>query len=338
MDFSAGVCYNRGKTSPAQDAVTGQPQNCPEKEQVNRMKKPILVVMAAGMGSRYGGLKQMDPVGPNGEFIIDYSLYDARRAGFETVVFIIKHEIEDAFRETVGQRVADYMEVRYAFQQVENLPAGYAVPQGRVKPWGTGHAILSAKEVIDAPFAVINADDYYGVSAFQTIYQHLAQQETCNYYMVGYQLKNTVTENGSVARGVCQRDQKGYLVDITEHTQIETTPDGIRSTLPDGTVVPLADDTVVSMNLWGFPAEFMNEVEAQFPAFLDDALQNNPLKGEYFLPGIVSQALEEGKAKVTVLTSDDQWYGVTYQEDRPVVVAALKQMTDSGLYPAPLWG
>ena len=197
---------------------------------------------------------------------------------------------------------------------------------------------MSAKEVIDAPFAVINADDYYGVSAFQTIYQHLAQQETCNYYMVGYQLKNTVTENGSVARGVCQRDQKGYLVDITEHTQIETTPDGIRSTLPDGTVVPLADDTVVSMNLWGFPAEFMNEVEAQFPAFLDDALQNNPLKGEYFLPGIVSQALEEGKAKVTVLTSDDQWYGVTYQEDRPVVVAALKQMTDSGLYPAPLWG
>lgn len=302
------------------------------------MKKPILVVMAAGMGSRYGGLKQMDPVGPNGEFIIDYSLYDARRAGFETVVFIIKHEIEAAFRETVGQRVADYMEVRYAFQQVENLPAGYAVPQGRVKPWGTGHAILSAKEVVDAPFAVINADDYYGVSAFQTIYQHLAQRETCNYYMVGYQLKNTVTENGSVARGVCQRDPKGYLVDITEHTQIETTPDGIRSTLPDGTVVPLADDTVVSMNLWGFPAEFMNEVEAQFPAFLDDALQNNPLKGEYFLPGIVSQALEEGKAKVTVLTSDDQWYGVTYQEDRPVVVAALKQMTDSGLYPAPLWG
>ena len=219
------------------------------------MKKPILVVMAAGMGSRYGGLKQMDPVGPNGEFIIDYSLYDARRAGFETVVFIIKHEIEAAFRETVGQRVADYMEVRYAFQQVENLPAGYAVPQGRVKPWGTGHAILSAKEVIDAPFAVINADDYYGVSAFQTIYQHLAQQETCNYYMVGYQLKNTVTENGSVARGVCQRDQKGYLVDITEHTQIETTPDGIRSTLPDGTVMPLADDTVVSMNLWGWQGQ-----------------------------------------------------------------------------------
>ncbi len=159
-----------------------------------------------------------------------------------------------------------------------------------------------------------------------------------NYYMVGYQLKNTVTENGSVARGVCQRDQKGYLVDITEHTQIETTPDGIRSTLPDGTVVPLADDTVVSMNLWGFPVDFMGEVEARFPAFLDDALEHNPLKGEYFLPGIVSQVLEEGKAKVTVLTSGDQWYGVTYQDDRPVVVAALKQMTDSGLYPAPLWG
>ena len=302
------------------------------------MKKPVLVVLAAGMGSRYHGLKQIDPMGKYGEKILDYSVYDARRAGFETVVFVIKPEMEAAFEESVGGRLRDFVEVRYAFQQVENLPAGYAVPQGRVKPWGTGHAILSATEVIDAPFAVINADDYYGVSAFQTIYQHLAQQETCNYYMVGYQLKNTVTENGSVARGVCQRDQKGYLVDITEHTQIETTPDGIRSTLPDGTVVPLADDTVVSMNLWGFPAEFMNEVEAQFPAFLDDALQNNPLKGEYFLPGIVSQALEEGKAKVTVLTSDDQWYGVTYQEDRPVVVAALKQMTDSGLYPAPLWG
>lgn len=302
------------------------------------MKQPILVVMAAGMGSRYGGLKQMDPVGPNGEFIIDYSLYDARRAGFETVVFIIKREMEAAFRETVGQRVSQHMEVRYAFQQVENLPAGYTVPAGRVKPWGTGHAILSAKDVIDAPFAVINADDYYGLSAFQNIYQHLAQRETRNYYMVGYQLKNTVTENGSVARGVCQRDAKGYLVDITEHTCIETTPDGIYSTLPDGTVTPLAEDTVVSMNLWGFPAEFLTEVEGRFPAFLEDALNNNPLKGEYFLPGIVSQVLEEGKAKVTVLTSGDQWYGVTYQEDRPVVVAALKQMTDSGLYPAPLWG
>ena len=301
------------------------------------MKKPILVVMAAGMGSRYGGLKQMDPVGPNGEFIIDYSLYDARRAGFETVVFIIKHEIEAAFRETVGQRVADYMEVRYAFQQVENLPAGYAVPEGRVKPWGTGHAILSAKEVIDAPFAVINADDYYGVSAFQTIYQHLAQQETCNYYMVGYQLKNTVTENGSVARGVCQRDQKGYLVDITEHTQIETTPDGIRSTLPDGTVVPLADDTVVSMNLWGFTPSFLWEAEARFPAFLDQVLAEDPQKGEYFLPSVVTQLLEEKRARVKVLRSTDKWYGVTYREDKPQVVAAIAAMTQSGLYPERLW-
>lgn len=302
------------------------------------MKKPILVVMAAGMGSRYGGLKQMDPVGPNGEFIIDYSLYDARRAGFETVVFIIKEEMEAAFRESVGQRVARQMEVRYAFQRLDLLPEGYAVPEGRVKPWGTGHAILSAKEVIDAPFAVINADDYYGLSAFQSIYQHLSQRETSAYYMVGYQLKNTVTENGSVARGICQRDRKGYLIQITEHTNIETTAEGIRSTLPDGTVVSLADDTVVSMNLWGFPAAFMTEVEERFPAFLKDAMEHNPMKGEYFLPGIVSQLLEEGKAKVTVLTSGDKWYGVTYQEDRPTVVSALEEMTENGLYPAPLWG
>lgn len=301
-------------------------------------KKPILVVMAAGMGSRYGGLKQMDPVGPNGEFIIDYSLYDARRAGFETVVFIIKREIEKAFRETVGKRIAKHMEVRYAFQQLDVLPSGYSIPKGREKPWGTGHAILSAKEVIDAPFAVINADDYYGVSAFQTIFQHLEQHGNTSYYMVGYELKNTVTENGSVARGVCQRDAKGYLIAIIEHTSIETTPEGICSTLPDGTVVPLPDNTVVSMNLWGFPQSFLQEVEARFPSFLDHALTNNPLKAEYFLPGIVSQLLEGEIAKVTVLTSSDKWYGVTYQEDRPAVIAALKEMTRNGRYPAPLWG
>lgn len=305
------------------------------------MKKPILVVMAAGMGSRYGGLKQMDPVGPSGEFIIDYSLYDAHRAGFETVVFIIKPEMEDAFRATVGQRISRTMEVRYAFQQLELLPDGYHIPEGRVKPWGTGHAILSASPQIDAPFAVINADDYYSVTAFQVIFRYLSQAmdqgEIGDYCMVGYLLKNTVTEHGSVSRGICTRNEKGFLTQVMEHTCIELTSDGIRSALDNGQSVLLPENTVVSMNLWGFTPSFLHEVESRFAAFLDDALRSNPLKGEYFLPAIVSQLLEEQKAQVKVLTSGDKWYGVTYQEDRPAVVAALADMTHRGAYPIPLW-
>ena len=306
------------------------------------MKKPILVVMAAGMGSRYGGLKQMDPVGPNGEFIIDYSLFDARRAGFETVVFIIKPDIEAAFRETVGRRASGTMEVRYAFQTVDLLPEGYAVPEGRVKPWGTGHAILSAASVIDAPFAVINADDYYGVEAFRSIYQYLSrtreEKGVGDYCMVGYLLKNTVTEHGSVSRGVCQQDAAGHLTDITEHTKIEQRPEGIRSILDSGEEMALPGDTVVSMNLWGFTADFLPEAQARFTAFLDEALKTNPIKGEYYLPAVVSQLLEEGKAHVKILTSREKWYGVTYQEDRPAIVAALAEKTRQGVYPAPLWG
>lgn len=308
---------------------------------MNGKKKPILVVMAAGMGSRYGGLKQMDPVGPNGEFIIDYSLYDAHRAGFETVVFIIKPEMEETFRATVGQRISRTLEVRYAFQKLDLLPPGYQIPEGRVKPWGTGHAILSASPQIDAPFAVINADDYYGVTAFQEIFRFLSQAEdrdgVGDYCMVGYLLKNTVTEHGSVARGVCTRDEHEFLTQVTEHTQIEPTDDGIRSTLDNGQSIVLPEGTVVSMNLWGFTPGFLREVERRFAAFLDDALRTNPLKGEYFLPAIVSQLLDERKAQVKVLTSGDKWYGVTYQADRPAVVAALAEMTDRGTYPAPLW-
>ena len=305
------------------------------------MKKPILVVMAAGMGSRYGGLKQMDPVGPNGEFIIDYSLYDAHRAGFETVVFIIKPDIEEAFRETVGQRASAAMEVRYAFQTVDLLPEGYTVPEGRVKPWGTGHAILSASGVIDAPFAVINADDYYGVEAFRSIYQYLSQAReekgVGDYCMVGYLLKNTVTEHGSVSRGVCQQDAAGHLTDITEHTQIEQRPEGICSVLDSGEEIVLPGDTVVSMNLWGFTTGFLTEAQARFTSFLDDALKTNPIKGEYYLPAVVSQLLEEGRAHVKMLTSTEKWYGVTYQADRPAIVEALAEKTEQGLYPAPLW-
>lgn len=304
-------------------------------------KKPILVVLAAGMGSRYGGLKQMDPVGPSGEFIIDYSIYDAHRAGFETVVFIIKHEIEDAFKETVGSRVSRYMEVRYAYQQVDMLPQGYAVPQGRVKPWGTGHAVLCAADVLDAPFAVINSDDYYGPEAYQVAYDFLTGVEDepgrCHYAMVGYLLKNTVTENGSVARGVCETNEQGNLTQVVENTQIETYPGGIHTTLDGGkTWSDLSPDTVVSMNLWCFRPSFVRELIAQFPAFLDKALVENPIKAEYFLPLTVTEMIQSGTADVKVLSSKGKWYGVTYQEDRPGVVAALKQKVEEGLYPSPI--
>jgi hypothetical protein len=305
------------------------------------MNKPILAVLAAGMGSRYGGLKQMDPVGPNGEFIIDYSIYDAHRAGFETVVFIIKHEIEDAFRETVGARVSKYMEVRYAFQQLDMLPEGYALPEGRVKPWGTGHAVLCADEVLDAPYVVINSDDYYGPEAFQVAYDFLTtvddDADKCHYAMVGYQLKNTVTEHGSVARGICESNEAGNLERVTEHTQIETYAGGIRSTMDGGkSWLRLDGDTLVSMNMWCFRPSFTKALIEQFPAFLDKALVENPVKGEYFLPLTVTEMIQSGKADVKVLSSHDKWYGVTYQADRPGVVAALQQKTDEGVYPSPL--
>ena len=305
------------------------------------MKKPILVVMAAGMGSRYGGLKQIDPVGPNGEVIIDYSLFDARRAGFETVVFIIKHEIEDAFKEAIGNRISKVMDVRYAFQQLDDLPDGYTAPADRTKPWGTSHAILSARDVIDAPFAVINADDYYGPEAFQVIYDYLSTHEdgdVYSYAMVGYLLKNTVTENGHVARGICVENADNTLAEVTERTRIETFEGGIHFTEDDGaswTDVP--GDTVVSMNLWGFTPGFVTEAQNRFAKFLDKALVENPLKGEYFLPSVVSELIAEGKAKVQVLRSHDKWYGVTYKEDKPVVVAAIGEKIESGLYPAKLW-
>lgn len=304
-------------------------------------KKPILVVMAAGMGSRYGGLKQIDPVGQAGEAILDYSLFDAKRAGFETVVFIIKHEIEKDFKETVGARAAKSgMEIRYAFQQLDILPEGYTVPEGRVKPWGTGHAILSAADAIDAPFAVINADDYYGPAAYREIFNYLSANPVGEdaYSMVGFLLKNTVSENGSVSRGVCVADDKGCLASVTERTCIEPYAEGIHYTEDKGeSWTDLPADTVVSMNLFGFPAAFVDEIKAGFPAFLEKTLAENPMKGEYFLPSVVSRLIGEGKANVHILTSADKWYGVTYQEDKPVVQAAVKAMSDSGLYPVPLW-
>ena len=307
------------------------------------MKRPILVVMAAGMGSRYGGLKQIDPVGGHGEAILDYTLFDARRAGFETVVFIIKHEIEEAFKATVGARVAKSgMEIRYAFQQLEKLPAGYTVPEGRVKPWGTAHAILAAADQIDAPFAVVNADDYYGPEAFKAMFDRLSQVQDGDKYeyaMVGFLLKNTVSENGHVSRGVCESDDAGYLTRVTERTRIETYEGGIHYSEDGGeSWTDLDGGTLVSMNLWGFTESFLQEDTARFAAFLDKVLAENPMKGEYFLPSVVSQLIDEGKARVKVLTSHDKWYGVTYQEDKPLVVKALAEKTAQGQYPDGLWG
>ena len=304
------------------------------------MKKPVLVIMAAGMGSRYGGLKQLDPVGNHGQLIIDYSIYDARRAGFETVVFVIKPEIEADFKAAIGDRIAKVMDVKYAYQIKEDLPEGYAVPDERTKPWGTAHAALAARSVVDGPFAIINADDYYGPEAYQKIYDYLASHEDSSVYeyvMVGYLIKNTVTENGTVARGVCEETGEQFLSQITERTKIEKGPPP-RFTEDDGqTWTELDENTIVSMNMWGFTRSFLDEALARFPAFLDKTLAENPLKGEYFLPSVVSQLIGEGKARVKVLRSEDKWYGVTYREDKPTVVAAIAEKTTSGLYPDNLW-
>lgn len=303
------------------------------------MKKPVLVVMAAGMGSRYGGLKQIDPVGNHGQLIIDYSIYDARRAGFETVIFVIKQETKQIFQEAIGNRLSHVMQVQYACQELQDLPEGYEVPEGRIKPWGTAHAVLSARKLINGPFAVINADDYYGPESFQIIYNYLSRQpDSGEFAMVGYHLRSTMTEHGSVARGICQEDENHYLLQVTERTRIEKDGENARFTEDDGmTWTSLPGDTIVSLNLWGLTQDFLREAEARFPAFLNQVLADNPMKGEYFLPSVISRLLEEGKARVRVLHSGDQWYGVTYQADKPVVMAALAEKTAAGLYPDNLW-
>jgi len=305
------------------------------------MKKPVLVIMAAGMGSRYGGLKQIDPIDPQGHIIMDFSLYDARRAGFEKAVFIIKKENEEVFRECIGNRVSEYMEVAYVFQGLANIPSGYEVPEGRVKPWGTGHAVLSCIDEVDGPFAVINADDYYGSKAFQLIYDFLTanqDDEKFRYAMVGYILKNTLTENGHVARGICQMDENGYLTGLHERTRIEKTSTGAAYTEDEGkTWVEVPEDSLVSMNMWGFSASILNALKEKFPAFLQENLKKNPLKCEYFLPFVVDELLAEDKATVQVLKTEDRWYGVTYQEDKAMVVKAIQELKNQGLYPPNLW-
>lgn len=305
------------------------------------MKKPALVILAAGMGSRYGGLKQIDPVDAQGNKIIDFSIYDARKAGFEKVVFIIKKENEQDFRSCIGDAVSRHMEVEYVFQDINKVPKGFEIPEGRVKPWGTAHAILCCKDCVKEPFAVINADDFYGRSAFKTLYDYLTtheDDELHRYAMVGYELGNTLTENGSVARGCCVTDENGYLVTIAERTQIEKRPDGAAYSEDGGktyTDIPL--NTPVSMNMWGFTPSIMEELDKAVNRFFGEGVKDNPLKAECFLPIEVDKLLKEKKATVQVLSSKDKWFGVTYKEDKPFVMESIQKLKDAGVYPKKLW-
>lgn len=304
------------------------------------MSKATLIVMAAGMGSRYGGLKQIDPLGPNGEIILDYSVYDAIKAGFDKVIFVIKHEIEEDFKKIMEGKFENLIDIEYAFQNIDNLPAGFSVPEGRVKPWGTGHAVLSCKDMIDGPFAVINADDFYGRETFKLIYDELTKnkQENDKYHfcMVGFRIENTLTENGTVARGVCQTDGEGYLTDIVERTKIAKCEDKIMFTEDEQNWIHIPEGTTVSMNCWGFSPDMMKELESRFSLFLEKN-RDNMLKCEYFLPFVVDDLLKENKADVKVLSTNEKWYGVTYKADRDVVVNALKEKSQRGEYPVCLW-
>ena len=299
--------------------------------------EPTLVIMAAGMGSRFGGLKQMTPVDEEGHFIIDFSLYDAYRAGFRRVAFIIKREIEQTFRKTIGARMEKWFHVDYVYQELDRLPEGFAVPEGRKKPWGTAHAVACCRGVVEGPFAVINSDDFYGRGAYEEIYRFLTEHETPHHYaMLGYQLRNTVTEFGSVARGVCHV-QDGMLLDITERTKIFKRGQDAAYTEDGETFVPLSGDSLVSMNFWGFTPEILDEIWNAFPAFLAENLPVYPEKCEFYLPTFVGSRLAEGKVRVRVLPCMETWHGVTYKEDLDSVKAAIGQLKREGKYPARLW-
>lgn len=304
------------------------------------MEKPVLVIMAAGMGSRYGGLKQIDPVDEQGNKIIDFSIYDAKRAGFEKVIFIIKKEMEQDFRTLVGDRISRYMKVQYVFQDMQRVPEGFQIPKEREKPWGTAHAVLCCKDIIKEPFAVINADDFYGLEAFRVLYEFLATCTDDNKYryaMVGYELKNTLTEYGYVARGCCTVDKQGYLVDIVERTRIEKRGDCAAYTEDGEHFVPIPLDMTVSMNTWAFTPSILAELEAASKLFFETKVKENPLKAEYFLPMEVGRLLQEKKATVKVLPSSDKWFGVTYKEDKAFVVESIKKLKQAGVYPEQLW-
>ena len=304
------------------------------------MPKPTLVVLAAGIGSRYGGLKQIEPLGPNGEIIIDYSIYDALNAGFGKVVFVIKQDIEEALRERVGKTIEKRCETAYVFQRIGDVPEGFEAPPDRQKPWGTAHATLSCKNVVHSPFAVINADDFYGRSSYQTLCDYLKNAQdrggVYDYSMVGYVLENTLTEHGHVARGVCTVDQDGFLVEIHERTRIEKFGEISKYTEGGEHWVEIPKGSIVSMNMWGFTPSLFSELEARFPRFLQKN-SDNIQKAEYFLPDVVDDLLKETRATVKVLSTNERWYGVTYQQDKPRVKQAIRDLIRRGVYPENLW-
>lgn len=299
------------------------------------MSEPILVVMAAGMGSRYGGLKQMDPVSDNNELIIDFSVFDAIRAGFKKVIFIIKKEIEQDFKQVFGDRVAKHIQVEYAYQEISELPEGYTVPEGRVKPWGTVQAVLSCKNLVDGNFAVLNADDFYGFSAYDLIYKFLKNTKGMEFAMVSYLLENTLTEHGHVARGVCEA-KEGFLQNIVERTHVELR-DGQIQYLEDDKWGLVPQDSIVSMNFWGLTPDIFPKLEEYFKTFLNNELPGNPLKCECYLPNAIGRLLKDNEATVKVLESKDKWFGVTYKEDKERVVKAIANLKSSGAYPSSLW-
>ena len=307
------------------------------------MKDTVLVIMAAGIGSRFGGgIKQLEPMGPSGEIIMDYSIHDAMEAGFNKVIFIISRDLEKDFKEIIGHRIEKLLPVEYAYQELENLPAGYEVTPGRTKPWGTGQAVLSVKGMVDGPFLVINADDYYGREGFRRIHDYMAehmdsQSEIYDICMGGFVLSNTLSDNGTVTRGVCQVDGDGFLTNVTETYNIQMKEDGLHATDESGAPVTISPSQPVSMNMWGLPASFIQELEKGFPVFLD-SLKEGDIKSEYLLPKIIDNLVQNKKARVTVLDTPDKWFGVTYREDKQAVTDAIRGLIESGVYKERLFG
>lgn len=305
------------------------------------MIKPTLVVMAAGMGSRFGGLKQITPVGPNEEVIMDYSIYDAIRADFGKVVFVIKEEMLEVFKNSIGKRIEGLVETVYVFQKLDMLPKGYSLPNGRSKPWGTAHAVMCCKDYVNTPFLVINADDFYGVTTYKIIYDYLIglkeEKDFYQYSMVGFKLGNTLSENGHVARGICQVDDLGFLRGIEERTEIKKFQQDVKYREAEETWASISENIIVSMNAWGLTPSIFNELEKKFSSFLLEK-QDEILKAEYFLPAVIDSLIHENKAKVKVLKSEEQWYGVTYKEDKDIIENAILKFINNGIYPENLWG
>ena len=314
---------------------------------VTEMNEPILVILAAGMGSRYGGLKQMDPVGPSGEAILDYSVFDAKRAGFKRVIFLIKHEIEEDFKRMVGSRIEKHMDVTYAYQQLDMLPEGVTIPEGRVKPWGTTHAVRSTREIVKEPYGVINADDFYGRNTYEKLAAHLSKLEkgelgddgVCHCCAVGFKVNKTLTDKGGCSRGICKVDENGMLVDLVETHKIEKLGNDAQYPDANGNMVFLDGETVVSMNCWGLGAETIPMLDADFDVFMAN-LHNaaDPAKAESLLPTSIDTFVKAGKVDVKVYPTESEWYGVTYKEDKPWVVNAIQSLIDAGEYPEHLWG